>query len=69
MSIAGQVWTFNSSLSNNNYYVVEDRGRVLSKYSERYEYSYLLYCLNDGKKIDYLIVEPIHEHGQWRKIA
>lgn len=69
MSIAGQVWTFNGSLSNNNYYIVEDKGRVLNACSEEYEYSYLLYCLNDGKRIDYLITELIHEHGQWRKIA
>lgn len=67
MSIAGQVWTFNSFLSNNNYFIIEDRGRV--PVFDKYEYSYLLYCLNDAKKIDYLIGEPIQEHGKWRRIA
>lgn len=67
MSIAGQVWTFNSSLSNDNYYIVEDKGRV--PVLDKYEYSYLLCCLNDGKKVDYLIGEPIPEHGRWRRVA
>lgn len=69
MSIAGQVWTFNSSLHNNNYYVVEDKGQVLNRNIDKPEYSYLLICLNDGKKIDYVIGEPIHEHDKWRRVA
>lgn len=67
MSIAGQVWRFVSPLSSNNFYIVEDRGRVFIL--DRYEYSYLLYCINSGRKIDYCIGEPIQENGMWRRIA
>lgn len=69
MSIAGQVWTFDGPLPNDKYYIAEDKGRVLNRNIQKYEYSYLLICLNDGKKIDYVTGEPIHEHDKWRRIA
>lgn len=67
MSIAGQVWRYEGFNPKNRYYIVEDRGRVSSE--SKWEYSYLLVCLNDGKKIEYLIDEPIQEHGSWKKVA
>ena len=66
-NLAGQVWTFINSINSNHYFIVEDRGRVAS--NDKYEYSYLLYCIGDGKKIEYLLGEPIQEHGNWRKVA
>jgi hypothetical protein len=67
MSVQGQVWTYISSINDNNYYIMQDNGRV--PVNNKHEYSYLLYCLNDGKKIEYLIGEPIQEHGSWKRVA
>jgi hypothetical protein len=68
MNIQGQVWSYNGSIgNNNNYYIVQDNGKV--PVLNKHEYSYLLCCINDGKRIPYLIHEPIPEHGLWRRIA
>jgi hypothetical protein len=67
MSLQGQVWTFINSINDYNYYIIQDNGRV--PVNDRYEYSYLLYCVNLGKKIEYLIGEPIQEHGSWKRVA
>jgi hypothetical protein len=67
MSIHGQVWTYVSSINDNNYYIIKDNGRIRN--GKFYQYSYLLYCINNGKKMEYFIDEPIPEHGSWRRIA